>query len=148
MSKVEDFLTKEEEQEIVQAIIQAERNTSGEIRVHIEEHSEKNHTERTREVFRMLEMENTKLRNGVLIYIAVADRHFEIYGDEGINNNVPTDFWKSTRDAIQNQFKTQNFKQGIINGILQIGKELKEHFPYDEVNDIDELPNEISKGVE
>ncbi len=146
MKKIEDFLTKKEEEEIVQAIIEAERNTSGEIRVHIEEHSKKNHAERTHEVFRMLKMENTKLRNAVLIYIAVADKYFQIYGDEGINNVVPNNFWETTCDVMQNQFKKQKFKQGIIDGILKIGEELKNYFPYDKVNDVDELPNEISRS--
>ncbi len=140
------FLTKEEEQEIVKAITQAEQNTSGEIRVHIEASTKKSHTDRTREVFRKLEMENTQLRNGVLIYIAYKDRCFEIYGDEGINNLVADDFWESTRDAILKQFKANDFKQGIIDGVLQIGEVLKDYFPYNPDNDINELPNEISRG--
>ncbi|RLK07055.1 TPM domain-containing protein [Tenacibaculum discolor] len=145
MSKVEDFLTAKEEEEIVQAIRKAERSTSGEIRVHIEKTTEVSHYDRALEVFQMLKMFNTQQRNGVLIYIAVDDHKFVIYGDEGINAVVPTNFWETTKEAIQNQFKQGNFKQGIIDGVLKAGKELKAHFPWT-TDDEDELSNEISKG--
>lgn len=145
MSRVEDFLSKEEEQDIVQAILEAERNTSGEIRVHIEAHTRLEPIERAKEVFRILKMGNTKEENGVLIYLAVNDKRFAIYGDRGIDKVVPDDFWDSTRDAIQAQFKQNNFKQGIIDGILKAGKELQTHFPWQQ-GDINELSDEVSKG--
>ena len=145
MSRVEDFLTADDEQEIVQAIIEAERNTSGEIRVHIEAHTRLDHMERAKEVFHYLKMDNTKDENGVLIYVAVNDRKFTIYGDRGIDKVVPAGFWDSTRDAIQAQFKENNFKQGIIDGILKAGNELEAHFPW-EHGDINELNDEVSKG--
>ncbi|MDO6675334.1 TPM domain-containing protein [Tenacibaculum sp. 1B UA] len=145
MSKVEDFLTAKEEEEIVQAIREAERNTSGEIRVHIERTTEGSHYDRALEVFQMLKMFNTQQRNGVLLYIAVDDHIFVIYGDEGINNVVPDNFWETTKEAIQNQFKQGDFKQGIIDGVLKAGKELQAHFPWT-TDDEDELSNEISKG--
>ena len=145
MSKVEDFLSKIEEEEIIAAIKTAEKNTSGEIRVHIEKSSTKDHAERALEVFRFLKMDTTKLKNGVLIYVAVKDKKFVIYGDEGINNVVANDFWDTTKNSIQTEFKRGNFKQGIVNGILKAGEELKTHFPYQK-NDVDELSNEISKG--
>ena len=116
MSLVEDFLTSEEELEIVQAIRQAERNTSGEIRVHIEKTSKISHYNRALEVFQMLKMFNTAAQNAVLIYIAVEDHKFVIYGDKGIDAVVPTDFWDTTKNAMQIQFQEGNFKQGIIDG--------------------------------
>lgn len=145
MSNVEDFLTAAEEQEIVQAIVQAERNTSGEIRVHLERTTTVPHFERAQEVFQMLKMYNTQQRNGVLIYVAVDDHKFVIYGDEGINNVVPENFWEQTKNNMQTQFKAGQFKEGIVQGVLTAGEELKEHFPW-EKGDIDELPNEVSKG--
>ncbi|WP_405608762.1 TPM domain-containing protein [Polaribacter sp. Asnod1-A03] len=145
MSKVEAFLTPEEEKEIISAIKTAEKNTSGEIRVHIEASTEKNHEERSLEVFHLLEMHKTKDANGVLIYVAVKDKKFVIFGDKGINDVVPDSFWNSTKDVIQNHFKNGNFKQGIVDGILKAGQELKEHFPW-QIDDEDELSNEISKG--
>lgn len=145
MSKVEDFLSVKEEQEIVAAIRKAERNTSGEIRVHIESSANKDAFKRALEVFHLLKMFNTKQQNAVLIYVAVVDHKFVIYGDDGINNVVPKDFWDSTKNTMQTHFKEGNFKQGIIEGVLKAGEELKSHFPWS-INDEDELSNEISKG--
>ncbi len=145
MSKVEEFLTKEEEQEIVSAIRIAEKNTSGEIRVHIESTTEKDLMERSLEVFHLLKMNNTKDDNAVLIYVAVNDKKFMIYGDKGINKVVPEDFWNATKDVMQNHFKSRNFKQGIIDGVLKAGEELKHHFPW-QIDDENELSNELSKG--
>ena len=145
MSKVEDFLSKKEEEEVVEAIRMAEKSTSGEIRVHIEKtHGDQDIFERAMEVFHLLKMDNTKLDNGVLIYVAVEDRDFVIYGDKGINDFVPADFWESTKDIIVAQFKAGNFKQGLIDGILKAGGQLQAHFPWSEGNR-NELPNNISK---
>ena len=85
---IEDFLSKTEEKEIVEAIRKAEKNTSGEIRVHIENHTDEDHYEHAQKIFGQLHMHETKLRNGVLIYIAVSDHKFVILGDEGINKRV------------------------------------------------------------
>ncbi|MGB5646455.1 MAG: TPM domain-containing protein [Muriicola sp.] len=144
-SKVEAFLSPEEEQEVVNAILVAEKNTSGEIRVHIEPSTTLDPYERAQEVFYGLKMENTKDANGVLLYIAVQDRTFVIYGDKGINEVVSNTFWNDTKEVIQGHFKKGQFKQGIVEGILKAGEELKVHFPY-KSNDANELSNEVSKG--
>jgi uncharacterized membrane protein len=145
MSKVEDFLTKDEEQEIVESIRIAELNTSGEVRVHIEKSTSLAAMERAKELFYKLKMNQTKLENGVLIYVAVASKTFAIYGGKGIDKVVPKDFWNSTRDVMQNHFKQNQFKEGLIAGITKAGAQLKKHFPWDET-DTNELSNEISKG--
>nr|WP_315159664.1 TPM domain-containing protein [uncultured Flavobacterium sp.] len=145
MSKVEDFLTKEEESAIVEAIRVAEKNTSGEIRVHIEKSTSLDAYDRAMEVFDELNMDATKLQNGVLIYLAVNDKTFVICGDKGINDVVARDFWDCTRDAMVSQFKLGNYKQGLIDGILNAGEQLKKYFPWQE-GDTNELSNEISKG--
>lgn len=145
MSRVEQFLSDAEEQEIVQAILEAEKNTSGEIRVHIESHTPLAHFERAKEVFHILKMDNTKDANGVLIYVAVTDKKFVIYGDKGIDAVVSKNFWDSTRDVIQAHFKEENFKQGIIDGVMSTGKQLERHFPWNH-GDINELSDEVSKG--
>ncbi|MGB5356090.1 MAG: TPM domain-containing protein [Eudoraea sp.] len=145
MSQVEDFLTAEEEKEIIIAILEAERNTSGEIRVHIEPSTSLDHFKRAEEVFRLLKMENTRERNGVLIYVAVIDRKFVIIGDKGINRLVPEGFWNTTKEVIQHEFKKGYYKKGIIEGVLRAGIELKTHFPW-KADDTNELSNEISKG--
>lgn len=145
MSKVENFLTKEEEQAIVEAIRMAEKETSGEIRVHIEKTTSKVPFDRALEVFHLLKMDETELKNGVLIYIAVKDKTFAICGDQGINDVVPKDFWDSTKEVMASLFKIGNFKQGIIDGITKAGEQLQKYFPYNE-SDTNELSNEISKG--
>jgi uncharacterized membrane protein len=145
MSKVEDFLTAEEEQEIIVAIREAEKNTSGEIRIHIESDTTLDALDRAMEVFHYLKMDNTKLQNGVLIYVAVDAKTFVIYGDKGINDVVPTGFWDSTKDIMQSHFKANRFKEGLIEGVLKAGVQLEQHFPWIH-GDTNELPNEISKG--
>ena len=145
MSKVEDFLTKEEESVIVEAIRMAEKNTSGEIRVHIEKTTSIDSFERAMEVFHQLKMDETQLKNGVLIYLAVKDKSFVICGDKGINDLVPTDFWNSTKDIMAAHFKNGNFKQGLVDGITKAGEQLQKYFPFEE-DDTNELSNEISKG--
>lgn len=145
MSKIENFLSASEEEEIVEAIRKAELNTSGEIRVHIEKTANGDATNRALEVFHSLKMDNTKDLNGVLIYVAVEDKNFVIYGDKGINDVVSDDFWDSTKDIIQKHFKTGNFKKGLVEGILMSGEQLKKYFPYTD-SDTNELSNEISKG--
>ncbi|MDX1471869.1 MAG: TPM domain-containing protein, partial [Flavobacteriaceae bacterium] len=130
MSKIEKFLTKQEELDIIAAIKQAESQTSGEIRVHIEDSSKIDAFDRALELFHELKMDNTRLQNAVLIYIAVKDRTFVIYGDKGINDIVKEDFWDSTRDVMQKHFKAGEFKQGIVEGVLKAGEQLQKHFPY------------------
>lgn len=144
-NKVEDFLTTIEEQEVIEAIRIAELNTSGEIRVHIEKTSKGDATNRALEVFHLLKMDNTKLQNAVLIYVAVEEKTFVIYGDKGINDVVSKNFWDSTKDIMQSQFKAGNFKQGLVEGVAKSGEQLKKYFPY-KVSDTNELTNEISKG--
>lgn len=139
------FLTKEDENEIVEAIRLAEKNTSGEIRVHIEQTTSKVPFDRALEVFYELKMNETQLQNGVLIYLAIADKQFVICGDKGINAVVAPDFWDSTKEIMAAQFKKGDFKQGLIDGIAQAGEQLKTYFPW-QADDTNELSNEISKG--
>lgn len=155
MSKVEDFLTSEEEAAIIEAIQAAEKNTSGELRVHLEAKvdtsilpkgkKKMDAFDRAAEVFDMLHMHNTKESNGVLIYVAVEDRTLVIMGDKGINDIVGQDFWESTKDIIINHFKNGDMKQGLVEGILKAGEKLEKHFPYQK-DDINELPDDISVG--
>ena len=145
MSQVEQFLSADEEQQIVEAILKAEKNTSGEIRVHLEASTKMDHFSRAQQVFHFLKMDNTKDENGVLLYVAVDDKKFVIYGDRGIDRVVPKGFWESTKEVISSHFQDGNFKEGIVQGVLMAGKELEAHFPWDH-GDINELSDEISKG--
>ena len=145
MSKVENFLTQAEEQAVVEAIRVAEMATSGEIRVHIEKTTSIVAFDRALEVFHLLKMNETQLKNGVLIYVAVKDKAFVVCGDQGINELVPTDFWESTKNVMAAHFKNDDFKQGLIDGITIAGEQLKKYFPC-QVDDKNELSNEISNG--
>ena len=140
-----NFFTKEEEQQIINAIRAAELNTSGEIRVHVEYHCRDKALVAAVNTFEQLEMHKTKARNGVLIFIAPERREFAILGDKGINDVVAKDFWKEERNILQKQFKRGAFTEGIVEVIHQIGEKLKSHFPY-QSDDINELPDEISYG--
>ena len=146
MSLTEDFLNASEEREIVDAIVKAEQQTSGEIRVHIEDHSDLPVLERAQEVFNMLNMHKTNARNGVLFYIGVKDRHFAIIGDDGIDKVVPYDFWEITKKVVIDHFKANQYKKGLIEGILKTGNQLRHFFPHEGTNDANELPNEISRS--
>lgn len=148
MSKkdTEHFLSPDDEQKVVQAIQSAEKNTSGEIRVHIEGRCPKKDAyKRATAVFHELGMDATELRNGVLIYLAVEDHLFAIIGDKGINDVVPNGFWNKVKDIMQDHFKRREFARGLELGIEQAGHELKVHFPYQQ-DDENELSDEISKG--
>jgi len=140
-----DHFTKEQQKMIVEAIKQAEHNTSGEIRVHIEKKCKIDVLDRAANVFAMLKMHKTELRNGVLFYLSLEDRKFAILGDAGINAKVPDNFWDSVKEAVLEQFKQGNQAEGLIKGILMAGEKLKTHFPYQK-NDINELSDEISFG--
>jgi uncharacterized membrane protein len=143
--KVSEFISPEEEKEVVEAIKEAELNTSGEIRVHIEHICEGDRFDHALEIFEQLEMHKTKLSNGVLIYVSIDDHQLVILGDKGINDVVPKGFWESTKDKIIAEFKKENYKQGLINGILEAGQQLKTYFP-SKADNTNELDNDISKG--
>ena len=145
MSKIEDFLTNAQEQAIIEAIEVAEKNTSGEIRVHIENNTELPPLERALEVFHLLEMHKTELRNGVLFYVSVENKKFAILGDEGIHTKVTEKFWDAEKELMVSYFKNEEFSKGLELAILEVGNKLKEFFPY-QSNDTNELPNEISRG--
>ena len=137
------FFSKEEQQMIIAAIKEAELNTSGEIRVHIENHCKEEALERAAELFYGLKMDRTAARNGILFYLAVKDHKFAIIGDEGINKNVEHDFWNDIKNEMISNFKENKFTEGLIAGILKCGKKLKEYFPHQD-NDVNELSDEIS----
>lgn len=142
---VKDLFDTTQKDAIVNAIKEAEKNTSGEIRVHIEERCGKNVLDRAAQVFSILDLQKTNLRNGVLFYLAVEDRKFAILGDSGINTKVPGDFWTSIKEQMQLSFKEGKFTEGLCEGIRSAGLQLKNHFPY-QSDDSNELPDEISFG--
>lgn len=139
------FFTSKQKQQIINAIKEAELNTSGEIRVHIENHCKKEVLDRAATVFAALKMHKTKLRNGVLFYLAIKDHKFAILGDGGINAVVPDNFWDNIKEMMQHEFTENEFTEGLSSGIKMAGEQLKAHFPY-QPDDINELNDDISFG--
>ena len=140
---IKTFLTKEQQDQITGAIAEAEKKTSGEIRVHLEKKCKNSPEKRAIEIFNQLKMFSTAQRNGSLIYIAIEDRKFAVIGDKGINEIVPENFWDSIRDQMILNFSKNDYGNGIVEGIKVIGEKLKEHFPY-HTDDKNELTDEIS----
>ncbi len=132
---------------IKSAVKEAELNTSGEIRVHIDNHCKEDVMDRAAWWFEKLEMQKTEQRNGVLFYLAVKDQKFAILGDAGINALTPEDFWDTIKEKMMASFKEGAFAIGLKEGILMAGEALKSHFPYQD-GDVNELPDEISFGGE
>lgn len=143
--KPAEFLSKEEEKRIAEAIENAEKQTSGEICVHIESSCKSEVLDRAAEVFKSLGLHKTKDRNGVLFYLSVNDRKFAIIGDAGINAVVPNDFWDTTKETVLDSFKKGEFALGLMKGIEMAGTHLKQYFPHQK-DDINELSDEISYG--
>ena len=140
------FFKEEEQQRIIEAIRQAEKQTSGEVKVHIEKKCPTADVmERAKEVFGLLNMHLTEERNGVLFYLAYEDRKFAVLGDKGIYEKVSLDFWDSTKDLLRAHFSKNQFSEGLSKGIAEAGLQLKKHFPY-QSDDINELPDDISFG--
>jgi len=141
--KASSFFTKEQQAQILASVKEAESATSGEIRVHIESKLAGDVMDKAAWVFKKLGMHKTAERNGVLFYLAVSDRKFAIIGDAGINAKVPADFWEGISLLLQNNFKQGKFTEGLSEGIILAGQQLKTHFPHRD-DDVNELPDEIS----
>ncbi len=140
-----EFFTEIEEEDVILAIQNAEVDSSGQIRVHIDKVCEGDAKERAYQVFNELGMQHTKLRNGVLFYLAAKNRKFAIIADDGINNAVPADFWDEIKQLLLNYFRDEKFAEGLAEAIIKAGEQLKKHFPIaPDANN--ELPDEISYG--
>lgn len=140
-----DLLRKENSARLVKAIETAEKNTSGEIRVHIESQCKSDPYLRAAYLFGKLDMFKTKDRNAILLYLAVNSRKFAIVGDSGINAKVGAEYWNEVKDQMLSDFRSGDFLGGMEKAILSVGDKLKVFFPYQK-DDVDELSNEISYG--
>jgi uncharacterized membrane protein len=143
--KPKPYLTEDEKRLIAEAIGNAEKQTSGEIRVYVEgKCTAGNPLDRAMQLFGELKMFETKERNGVLVYIAVLDRKLAVYGDAGIHTKVGDDFWNDSVKKMIAVYSSENtITRGIIDVVIEIGAALKLHFPYDRESDINELPDEV-----
>ena len=145
MGLAKDLFLEEQIEVIEAAIKSAEENSSGEIRVHVENRCKVDELLCATKTFHKLGMHKTHLRNGVLFYLAVQDKKFAVVGDSAIHKNVPEGFWHSVRDRMLAQFKEEKFTEGLCEGIALTGKELKKFFPHT-ASDKNELSNEVTFG--
>jgi uncharacterized membrane protein len=145
MDALKELFSGENKQKILSAIEKAEKNTSGEIRLHVDSTCSIEVLDQAAYIFKKLEMHKTAQRNGVLFYLAVKDRKVAVLGDTGINAVVPANFWDEIIELMTREFKKGQFIEGLAQGIEKAGKQLQAHFPYAS-NDQNELSNEISIG--
>ncbi|MDQ6757175.1 MAG: TPM domain-containing protein [Bacteroidota bacterium] len=145
--KKKEFFSLDEKEKIVQSIRDAEKCSSGEIRIYAESRCKFiDPLDRATEIFSELKMDNTQDRNAVLLYVALKDRQLAIYADKGIHDKVGTQFWEESVNKILLHFDKKNYTNGIVNCISEIGNALKENFPYNNETDKNELPDEIIFG--
>ena len=137
------LFTEQQQKQVQDAIAQAELNTSGEIRVHIDKRCKEEPMKMAIAVFEKLGMHKTEQRNAVLFYLAMDDKKLAILGDKGINEAVPSNFWDEIRDLMVSHFKKGEFTEGLSKGIVMAGEKLKTAFPY-QSDDTNELSNEIT----
>lgn len=144
--KKKELFTEDEKTRIVQAIRHAERLTSGEIRLFVESRCKYvDPMDRAKEAFLSLGMEKTRLRNGVLLYLAMRDHQFAILGDQGIHEKVGNDFWQQEALLLKKYFSGNRIVEGIEVCVKEIGESLYHYFPY-ESGDQNELPDDIVFG--
>jgi len=142
--KNRQFFTNKEEQKIILAIRQAERKTSGEIRVHVQQFLDGDDVlKEAVKTFYRLKMDKTKDRNGVIFFLLPKARQFAVYGDEGIHKKVTDIFWADVKEILIREFKHDHFVEGLVQGIELAGEKLQAYFPF-ESNDKNELTDDIS----
>lgn len=132
---------------IVEAIRAAEIRTSGEVRVYVESKCRYIHAmDRAAELFFGLRMDETANRNAVLVYVAMRDHQFAIFADEGIFREMGAAYWNAEAAKMLTAFKANSHADAIITVVNDIGNALAEKFPYDNIGDRNELPDEIIFG--
>ncbi len=141
---LDKHLTKQDKKDIVQAIVQAEKMTSGEIRVHLQKKCKEDVMHEAKKIFHRLKMHKTRHKNAVLIFVALESRKFAILGDSGIHGHVGDLFWNQTRDKIASYFSKGQLKEGIITGIQDAAQKLQHHFPRN-TNDDNQLSNDVTE---
>jgi uncharacterized membrane protein len=141
------FLTSAEDGKVVEAIEAFEKRTSGELRVHLENRVDGEELmAAAKRTFDKLGLTATRERNGVLFFVAVKERKFAVLGDSGIDQKVPKGFWDNVVASVGERFKQGKFGEGLVEGIKMAGEQLAAHFP-PRADDVNELPNQISRGT-
>ncbi|HVX27574.1 MAG TPA: TPM domain-containing protein [Parafilimonas sp.] len=147
LKRKQQFFSAEEENKILNAIQEAEKETSGEVRLYIESKCRfVDPLDRAAEIFLQLKMQETENHNAVLVYVAKQHRQLAVFADEGIYTKAGKDFWSNAVAMMLKEFKKENYAEGLIEVIQKIGSALKTYFPYDAATDKNELPDDIVFG--
>lgn len=85
--------------------------------------------ERALDIFSELRIWDTEQNNGVLIYLLLADRDFEIVADRGIDAKVGAAGWEKICGQMENDFRAGDFEHGVITGIEAVSNLMARHFP-------------------
>lgn len=141
------FLTKQQEQTVIDAIASAEDKTSAEVRVHLEDHCREDPLKRAVFIFNKLGMHHTEKQNGVVIYVAAEDRKAAVFGGKGIHEKVEENYWHDVLDVIVSHFKKEEYEQGLVSAVTRVGDKLQEFYPV-QADDVNELADDISYGTE
>jgi len=145
--KKKDFFTEEEKLQIIEAVRNAEKRTSGEVRVFVESHcSYMDAIDRAKEIFSELRMNETADKNAVLVYVALKDKQLAVFGDEGIHTKLGNDYWNAEVRKMISNFNKENYAEGIKEVVKDIGEALTQLFPYNNDTDKNELPDDIVFG--
>jgi uncharacterized membrane protein len=142
---IEQTITPAVKAGIEEAIRTAELGTSAEVRVHLEDHCPGEVLDRAAFIFAQLEMHKTALRNGVLIYVALADKKIAVIGDAGIHTRIEKNTWEEIKSGMIAHLKQENFLAGITAGVHMVGEIIKRYFPIS-ADDKNELSNELTTG--
>lgn len=142
------LLPSEVQEAVVSAIRSAELRTTGEIRIFVEPHcAYVDALERAKEVFTQLGMEQTELRNAILVYVAIKDQQFALFGDEAIHQKAGgPSFWAHAAATMQEGLRSGHLKEGLVNCVSELGNALSAHFPFNPDIEKNELPDEIVFG--
>ena len=142
------MLDEGSQKKIVASIMEAESKTSGEIRVFMEHNCKyMDAMHRAQEIFANLAMEKTQARNAVIIYVALKDRQFALFGDTAIYEKAGgAEFWKKAAEKLTGHLRKNEITEGLCNCIHELGTALATHFPYDPAIKKNELPDEIVFG--
>jgi uncharacterized membrane protein len=129
------------------AVAEAERATSGEVRVSVARFFWGSVRRAAEGAFARMGMTRTKDRNGILFFIVPARKKFVVLGDAGIHAKVGQDFWDSVAGLMSRHFREGEFTEGLVEAIGEAGRQLAAHFPCDPATDVNELADDVDFGA-
>lgn len=138
-----ELFSEQDLEDLHRAIAEAEKKTSGEIKLDFEYDVQRDSLHHAERIFEALGLTATRERNATLIVMFLKDRKFAVVGDEGIHKRVPIDFWQSVVRKIEDRFRENQFRQGLLEGIAELAEKLSVHFPC-AGDDRDEIDNRIA----